>query len=275
MRMGDTYGKASVTTEACTQPPGYVSDDTDCDDGNAAINPGATEVCNLVDDNCDGNIDEGVEDIYYQDSDSDTYGNILVNTQACTQPAGYVADDTDCNDSNASINPGATEVCNGLDDNCDGQVDEDLPDICYPAELPRTGQTTCYDTAGAVVACAGTGQDGEIQAGVPWPDPRFTDNTDGTVTDNLTGLMWTKDGNAPEPAACSPGTEKTWQEALDYVACLNTNAYLGYTDWRLPNVNEFDSLVNAGPPNMATWLNTQGFSNVQSNIYWSSTSLAS
>src|SRR3990170_852984 len=86
-------------------------------------------------------------------------------------------------------------------------------------ELPRTGQTTCYDTAGIVILCAGTGQDVEIQAGVPWPTPRFTDNGNSTVTDNLTGLMWTKDGNAPGPAICSPATTlKTWQEALDYVA---------------------------------------------------------
>jgi hypothetical protein len=59
--------------------------------------------------------------------------------------------------------------------------------------LPETGQTTCYDTEGDVIPCAGTGQDGDIQAGVAWPDPRFRDNGDGTVTDNLTGLMWLKD----------------------------------------------------------------------------------
>ncbi len=139
-------------------------------------------------------------------------------------------------------------------------------------QLPKTGQTTCYDMSGTVIPCAGTGQDGEIQAGVPWPNPRFTDNSNGTVTDNLTGLMWTKDGNASGTITCSPAT--TWQGALDYVTCLNTNSYLGYTDWRLPNANELQSMANAGQPNSATWLNTQGFSNVQSWYYWSSTSVA-
>ena len=62
-------------------------------------------------------------------------------------------------------------------------------------QLPQTGQTKCYDTNGNQIPCAGTGQDGEIQAGVAWPNPRFTDNGNGTVTDNLTGLMWTKDAN--------------------------------------------------------------------------------
>ena len=55
--------------------------------------------------------------------------------------------------------------------------------------LPKTGQTKCYETIGVEIPCAGTGQDGEIQAGVTWPEPRFTDHGDGTVTDNLTGLM--------------------------------------------------------------------------------------
>lgn len=86
--------------------------------------------------------------------------------------------------------------------------------------------------------------------------------------------MWTTEGNAPAPAACSPGTWKYWQSALDYVACLNDNAYFGYNDWRLPNVNEVESLVHAGQSSTAAWLNNQGFTNVQDNYYWSSTTHA-
>ncbi len=152
----------------------------------------------------------------------------------------------------------------------------------FPIDLPRTGQTTCYDSAGAVITCAGTGQDGEIQAGVPWPDPRFTDNGDQTVTDNLTGLMWTKDANLM--ASRDPGFEidytagdgmVTWQHALDYIAKLNAEAYLGYADWRLPNVNEAETLVNAEQSNTATWIDAQGFDNVQwDGFWWSSTSAA-
>ncbi len=123
-------------------------------------------------------------------------------------------------------------------------------------ELPKTGQTTTY----------ATGDDGAIQAGVAWPSPRFTAATN-TVTDNLTGLVWTKDANLP--------SYKTWQEALGYVASMNTGAgTYGYTDWRLPNINELESLVNAEQANPVTWLNSQGFTNVQSGYYWSSTSYA-
>jgi len=138
-------------------------------------------------------------------------------------------------------------------------------------DLPQTGQTTCYDASGNSISCANTGQDGDVQKGVTWPNPRFTDNGDQTITDNLTGLIWTKDGNAPGPDGCTPGTTKTWQAALDYAACLNTNNYLGYNDWRLPNVNELASIVHSGQSNIYTWLSTQGFSNVQANCYWSST----
>lgn len=157
-------------------------------------------------------------------------------------------------------------------------------------QLPKTGQTKCYSSVWPYneIACAGTGQDGEIQAGVAWPNPRFMvtycDATgpctnqsldcDGNastdvVIDNLTGLMWTRDGNLPN------GT-KEWQEALDYIA-NNINAasgLCGYTDWVLPNNNQLESIVNAEEPDIAVWLNGQGFSNVQSADYWSSTTYA-
>src|SRR6185295_2743344 len=116
---GDTYGDASSTTLACTQPSGYVSDNTDCDDSHAAVNPGATEVCNGVDDDCDASVDEGVQTTFYADADGDTYGDASSTTLACTVPSGYVSDNTDCEDNDASVNPGATEVCNGIDDDCD------------------------------------------------------------------------------------------------------------------------------------------------------------
>jgi hypothetical protein len=127
--------------------------------------------------------------------------------------------------------------------------------------LPETGQKTSY----------ASGDDGNLQKGVAWPNPRFTNNGDQTITDNLTGLMWTQDGNAPGPNTCTPSVQKSWQDALNYASCLNTNNYLGHNDWRLPNINELCSLINYGQSNPATWLNAQGFSNVQANWYWSST----
>ena len=133
-----------------------------------------------------------------------------------------------------------------------------------PVDLPKTGQTTCYDTSGAVIDCANTGQDGDLQKGIAWPSPRFTgDATGKCITDNLTGLMWMQTPDI---------TFRTWQEALDYA---NNLTLCGYSDWRLPDVNELEGLAaNAGVPNSVAWLNTQGFSNVHTEYYWSSTTYA-
>ena len=125
---GDTYGDAGSTTVSCDMPVGYVADNTDCNDGNAAINPGATEICNGIDDNCDGNVDEGLTFVtYYADADGDTYGDAASTASTCDgAPVGYVDNSSDCNDGDAAINPAATEVCDGVDNNCDGNIDEGI-----------------------------------------------------------------------------------------------------------------------------------------------------
>ncbi len=114
----------------------------DCDDGNAAINPGATEACNAIDDDCNGVVDDGLPlNMFYADNDSDGYGDAGTSTQVClsTPPSGFVTDDTDCDDHNSAIHPGATEACNGLDDDCDTSVDEDLPLNTYYADADGDG----------------------------------------------------------------------------------------------------------------------------------------
>ena len=132
------------------------------------------------------------------------------------------------------------------------------------ANTPQTGQTMSSSAS----------DDGDLKKGIAWPSPRFVNHNDGTITDLLTGLMWTQDANVPGPAACLPGVAKAWQLALNYVACLNTNGYLGHSDWRLPNRRELSSVVNYGQADVAGWLNAQGFSNVQADWYWSSTTFA-
>ena len=135
-----------------------------------------------------------------------------------------------------------------------------------PANLPETGQTTCYDAAGTVIpVCATTGQDGDLKAGVTWPVPRFTvgtgvGTTDACVTDNFTGLMWVR---APSTTAV------TWNAALTAADVLTL---CGFSDWRLPNINELKSLVNLGVGSQAFFLNTQGFIGVQNGNHWSSSS---
>ena len=139
------------------------------------------------------------------------------------------------------------------------------------ASVPVSGQTTCYDGSGLVIACVGSGQDGELQSGMDWPVPRFVDNNDGTITDRLTGLAWLQNGEV-----FGPGSRMEWEDALYNVALANANAYLGYSDWRLPSIRELESLLNFGVANQAGWLNGQGFFNVQGSpwAYWSSTTFS-
>ena len=120
----DGYGDPTNTMSSVTQPTGYIADNTDCDDTNAAVNPSATEVCDGIDNNCNGLTDEGVTSTFYLDNDSDGYGSASTTTQACSAPVGYVTNSSDCNDNNANINPNATEICDGIDNNCNGLTDE-------------------------------------------------------------------------------------------------------------------------------------------------------
>ncbi len=173
----DGYGNASIAVTACDAPAGYVANATDCNDAAAAVNPAATEVCDSIDNDCDGSIDEGVTTTYYADVDGDTYGNPLSTTQACSRPSGYVTNSTDCDDTNAAVHPGATEVSyNGIDDNCDGAQDAMLAADETGWTVIGTGSS---DAIGASVAALddldGDG-DGELVIGAPTWDEYATND---------------------------------------------------------------------------------------------------
>jgi hypothetical protein len=124
----DGYGDAGTSMESCEAPSGWVSDDRDCDDGDAAIHPAGDELCNGVDDDCDGDTDEAssIDALtWYADTDGDSFGDLGSTTPACSQPSGYVDDSADCDDGDAAIHPDATELCDGVDNDCDGDTDED------------------------------------------------------------------------------------------------------------------------------------------------------
>jgi len=130
---GDGFGDAASPT-TCPEGDGYLSSGTDCDDGDPEVHPDADELCNEIDDNCDGEIDSAdAVDAWrwYQDGDGDGYGDPESWTMACTQPEGYVAvdDAEDCDDGDDSIHPGATEICSdGVDNNCDEDAGDCRPE---------------------------------------------------------------------------------------------------------------------------------------------------
>ncbi len=180
----DGYGDITTTVEACSQPTGYIADNTDCDDTLSAVNPAATESCNSIDDNCDGDIDElgatGGTD-YYEDADADGYGNADSTLSACSVPSGYVTDDSDCDDSESGVNPGETEVCgDGLDNDCDGTPNTCMLSGTYgPSDATAVLQGAEESYAGAAVSMVGDvdgdGQD-DLFVGAYAYDPYSVDD---------------------------------------------------------------------------------------------------
>lgn len=172
----DGYGAMGAVQMRCVAPEGYVADGTDCDDGRSYVYPGATEVCDEVDDDCDGLIDDedgltctsgvdadgdGVDAAvdcddtdsevgealtFYYDADGDGFGAASRSSISCWQVTGYVRDNTDCDDTSADVFPGQVETCNSIDDNCDGNIDEDLSCAVDTAAIPDTGDTSVVDT---------------------------------------------------------------------------------------------------------------------------------
>ncbi|MBF0537362.1 MAG: DUF1566 domain-containing protein [Nitrospirae bacterium] len=143
--------------------------------------------------------------------------------------------------------------------------------------LPLTGQTVCYNTAGSVITCSTTGQDGEKQQGVaapgglPFSASRFSAVTasDGkkAITDSYTGLVWSATNT-------TGGLSGYWHAAMNAIYAINTGSgYSGYTDWRMPNVNELVSLLNFGAVAQDAWLRTAGFDSAVAvaTKYWTAT----
>jgi hypothetical protein len=129
----DGFGAASEGIEACEKPDGYVDNAWDCDDTDPAVNPDAVEICDGVDNDCDRRVDVDAEGAptWYPDDDGDGYGRDDLSQVACEQPAGFVAEGGDCDDATAGIHPDATEVCDGVDQDCDGAADEDVVATFY------------------------------------------------------------------------------------------------------------------------------------------------
>ena len=133
---GDGYGDARVSLTTCEQPVDYADNSDDCDDTDAATSPEGIEACDGFDQDCDGSIDE---QLWYADADDDGYGDADTVNTTCIMPSGFVANGSDCDDSDAAISPDAVEVCGGTDEDCDGLTD-DLDDTV-------TDQTAWYADA--------------------------------------------------------------------------------------------------------------------------------
>lgn len=213
----DAYGNPAVTTQACRAPAGYVANNTDCDDIRVTVFPGATEICNSLDDDCDGQSDEGLTGTFYQDVDGDTFGNPAVSqTASCNAPAGYVANNTDCNDTNSAVRPGALEACNSFDDDCDTQIDEGVKKTFYrdqDSDAYGTSTNTsqaCNAPSGYVTSptdCNDT--DSTVRPGVAEVCDNKDNNCNGSVDDNISPLYCAVGGACGSITACVNGVAQT------------------------------------------------------------------
>jgi len=204
---GDGYGDAATTAQACDAPSGYTADGTDCDDDDDAINPGASEVCDLddTDEDCNGLADDddsGVDNStyvdWYVDADNDGFGDAdAATTSACNQPSGHAENGEDCDDGDGAISPTAQELCNGIDDDCDGMTDDDDDDT--------VGTTTYYrDYDGDGYGAAGDIQQACIQPVGYVPEGTDCIDTDagvhpGATDDSVDGIDQDCDGTDGSP----------------------------------------------------------------------------
>lgn len=179
---GDGIGNEAFSLARCVAPVGFVTMKGDCNDADPASYPGRVESCDFRDNDCDGEIDEGVRTTYFRDGDGDGFGDPLNVVSTCQTPAsGYVAVASDCDDSRADVNPQAAETCNNRDDDCDGLIDgisrscantcgtgqeqcsEGLWSGCTAPAILTVNATTVLTGASATFACLLVGNGGRLE----------------------------------------------------------------------------------------------------------------
>ncbi len=256
---GDGFGDPSTAVTVCSPASNYVLNSSDCNDNNAAIKPTATEVCDGIDNNCNGQTDEGFGPIttWYKDSDNDSYSNGATQV-ACSRPVGYktpaelTATTGDCNDNSAAVNSAAPEICDGIDNNCNSQTDEGLATTWYKdtdndGYSDGTTQVGCtrptgYKTAAELTATSGDCNDNNssIHPGAGEICGNGADDNCNGQTDEGVITTWYKDsdndnyGDGLSKTACSrPAGYKTAAELITTDRdCDDNNAAINpATNW--------------------------------------------
>jgi hypothetical protein len=260
---GDGFGDEEISTTSCSQPTDYVSTDQDCDDSNPDINPNADEICDEdnVDEDCDGlsddddgNVDTSTYLTWYADMDSDGFGEVSYATTACDQPTGYVANGNDCDDSDATVNPSAREVCgDGIDNDCNIANDEsgsdwyeDLDEDSY-GDSSGTALTQCADPSDS-----GGCSDGDVSTACYVIDNTDCDDTDAdtnpAATEYCDGADNDCDGTTDESDASDAAEWYVDSDSDGFgdasaTTTMSCSQPSGYTD-NADDCNDSDASIN-------------------------------
>ena len=163
---------------------GFTTDEGDCNDTDAATNPGATEVCDGIDNHCDGAIDEGLEQIWYQDADSDGFGDGAILLSTCEAPGGYVENGDDCDDAIGSVYPGALELCTDL-------IDRDCDGLVGAVDADGDGVAACEDCNDSDPAISPSATEICDAADVDEDCDGLSDDADPSVDPDTQNVIWT------------------------------------------------------------------------------------
>ena len=241
----DKYSDGGFAT-SCLRPSGYKvfselsATSGDCNDSNPSINPGSKELCNGLDDNCNGQYEEGLpKNTYYMDADGDGYGHHDITTVPyCTAPVGFVENNRDCDDSDPAIHPYAKEICNDKDDNCNGETDEALKKAyCRDADSDGFG-----DPNEKKMFCSQP--DG-------YTEEDFCDDCDDSDSEEYPGQVWFKDkdgdgyadGYPNDPDGYLNGKFSLCERAFPYYYLASPGSKLVFGD-----CNDDEKLINPDAP---------------------------
>jgi hypothetical protein len=273
---GDGFGgSTSEAVLSCTPVEGYVSNNTDCNDNDNTIYPGATELCDGIDNDCDGEVDEGLERVaWYIDLDGDGFGGSTSEAVlSCTPVEGYVSNNTDCNDNDNTVYPGATELCDGRDNDCDGEVDEGLEKIAWYIDLDGDGFGG--STSEAVLSCTPVegyvsnnsdcnDNDNTVYPGATELCDGRDNNCDGTIDEGLERVAWYIDldgdgfGGSTSEAVLSCTTVEGYVSNNTDCNDNDNTVYPGATELCDGRDNNCDGTIDEGLERVAWYIDLDG-----------------